>query len=250
MLGAPTTILGAVFKTGILAGVSPRSLGCGEVAPLKEDEGQPKPHKERNSPALKCRWCLRVFSLGEWSPASLTMHHLLLLFLWSLQSTCCEDALDASAVALQGWGAGSILLLLTALAIAGSALRAVCKVWKRGSFSHCQELHLQDWRWLSYLGAPQNLILGMPQGATLIATLNLQGEWKLGDVLDFSAMDYKQMTKLYFSVWLAWLSLLLEAATLLFKKWTNLWRQRNKMHLTNYVLCRRSDQLGFGKCWL
>lgn len=75
---------------------------------LKEVEGCPKPRKERNSPALKCRWCLRVFSLGEWSPASLTMHHSFLLLLLSLQSTCCEDALDTSAVALQGWGVGSI----------------------------------------------------------------------------------------------------------------------------------------------
>lgn len=32
----------------------------------KSLRGSPKPHKEINNPALKCRWCLRVFSLGEW----------------------------------------------------------------------------------------------------------------------------------------------------------------------------------------
>lgn len=115
--------------------VQPPETSAVEKLLLKEVEEQPGPWKERNSPALKCRWYLRVFSLGEWRPLYLTVHHPLLLFLWCLQSTLFEDALDAagaghSAVPLQGWEAGSILLLLTALAIAGPALwLSSWKVW-------------------------------------------------------------------------------------------------------------------------
>lgn len=191
---------------------------------------------------MKCRWCPRVFSLDEWRPTSLTMHHPLPLFPWCRRSAQCKDAMDAAgtgptAVALQGCRAGSILLLLAAVAISHPTLwLSSGKVWKRGIFSHSKELDSWDCSDLLNMGALQSLVLGMPQWATLISALNQQGAWKLGNLLDFSAVDYKWSTKPYFPGWPAWLSLLLEAATLLFKKWTNLWRRRNKMSLANCVV--------------
>lgn len=47
-------------------------------------------------------------------------------------------------------------------------------------------------------------------------------ELKTGDPVGFSAVDCKQRTEPHFPVWPARFCLLPEAATLLFKKWTNL----------------------------
>lgn len=232
---------------GILAGTSTRSL-CSEVMPQK-GEGQPEPREGGNRPALKCRSCLRASSLSKGTAASLLMYHPLLLFLWNPQSGSKEvtDATWAgpSVVHLQGTlPANQRCFFLHCL-----LLSALTQQW--GSWE-MRELFLQGRKrfvgpqWSPYLGALQTLMLASNTDFHTEPT----NELKTGDPVGFSAVDCKQRTEPHFLVWPARFCLLPEAATLLFKKWTNLWRRWYKMSLANYAFCRRNDQLQFGKCWL
>lgn len=149
-----------------------------------------------------------------------------------------------------GGGAGSILLL-TALAIAGPALRVSSRKVEieEGSLTAKTYIHMTGHDCLKWVHLKVSCLRDATGSNTHSCIEPVRG-MKTGGPIGFFCMDCKWMTKPYFSVWLVWLLLLLEAATLLFKKWTNLWRQRNKMNLANYVLCQRNDQLGFGKRWL
>lgn len=78
-----------------------------------------------------------------------------------IQSKDATDAIGAgpSAVALQGWGAGSfLLLLLVAVAFSYPVLwLSSGKVWKWGSFSHCEKLRFMGLKWSSYMVPCENL---------------------------------------------------------------------------------------------
>lgn len=78
-----------------------------EKSHLKELEGQPQATQRNKQSCFKMQVMSESVLSGRVNPASLKMHHPLLLLLCCLQRTLHEDALDAtgagpSAVPLQG----------------------------------------------------------------------------------------------------------------------------------------------------
>lgn len=109
--------------------------------------------KEGNNPALKCRWCLRMFSLCWW------VQHLLHIIILCFYDC---DVSRAHSVKMPWLPLGldpvQFLFRWRSRKHPSPHCSGYCRSctsseqqesWNRGRFSYCQDLHPHDWPWLS-----------------------------------------------------------------------------------------------------